>query len=302
MISAPVHSPATEAELSLQLDNEPWCAAYAFRLRWPQGFVCPTCGAAAQNCARPEKPLCRACGRSSSITAGTLLHGSKKSLATWLRALWWLSGERTSISITKLKKHLGFSSYQTGWAWMRKLRQIIEIVNRRKCRGVVLVDALAADDLGVLNQLLVAVESIARGRSTGRVRMELCSSVDQELIVRFCRRTVTAGSIIIVPGRPPFTDIDLQETMYTVDHATFHHEDALKIGACYRLWRRQNKSRLPAPRCTQQLADEFYFFHNVLLYMDRVHLFETLVSAALSPRQGDFTHAEEKRVSQGGVS
>ena len=302
MVSAPVQSPTTEAELRLQLDDESWCAAYAFRLRWPQGFVCPTCGAATQSSARPEKPLCRACGRSSSITAGTILHGSKKSLATWLRALWWLSGERTSISITKVKKHLGFSSSQTGWAWMRKLRYIMAMVNRRKCRGVVLVDALAADDPGVPSELLVAVESVARGRSTGRVQMKLTAAVDQELIARFCRQAVSASSIIIAPGRPPFTDVDLQDTMYTVDHSTHHHEDALKIGACYRLWRRQNKSRLSATQYTQHLADEFCFFHNGLLYMDRVHLFEMLVLAALSPRQGDFNHAEEKWISLGGVS
>ena len=88
MVSAPLHSPAPAAQGGLQFHDESWCAAYASRLKWPQGFVCRACGAAAQRCLRPDKPLCPACGRSSSITAGTLLHGSKKSLATWLQALW----------------------------------------------------------------------------------------------------------------------------------------------------------------------------------------------------------------------
>lgn len=302
MVSAPLHSPATAAQGGLQFHDESWCAAYAFRLKWPQGFVCPACGVAAQRCLRPDKPLCPACGRSSSITAGTLLHGSKKSLATWLQALWWLSGERQSISIARLKKHLGFRSSQTGWAWMRKLRRIIELVNRRKCRGVVLVDALAADDPGAEKMVLVAIESVARGRSTGRVHMKFCTCVDREVVASFCRQVVTARSVIIVPGRPPFTEIDLQEMIYTVDRSAVHHEDVLKICGCYRVWRRQNKSRLSEPLCSQYLADEFCYFHNGLLYMDRVHLFETLVSAALSPRSIGHTTRQEKRTSPGGVS
>ena len=112
MTGSIIDRPKTAAELAIRLEDQSWCTSYAFRIRWPQGFVCPACATEHQGYVQPEKPLCRACGRNSSITAGTILHGSKKSIATWLQALWWLSGERTSVSIGKLKRHLGFNSYQ----------------------------------------------------------------------------------------------------------------------------------------------------------------------------------------------
>ncbi|NNF48013.1 MAG: transposase [Desulfofustis sp.] len=301
MIDSLVHTPKSEAECALRLYDESWCAAYAVRLRWPQGFVCPVCAASHQGYVQSEKPLCRACGRSSSITAGTLLHGSKKSIATWLRALWWLSGEHTSVSIAKLKHHLGFRSYQTGWAWMKKLRFILHQVNRTQCRGIVLVDAVAADDCDKGDQLLTSVESIARGRSTGRLRIKVSAVLNQEFIAQFCRQAVTPGSIIIVPGRTPFDGFHMQEIVCTVDDSIFHHEDVLRISACYRLWRRQKKFRCTAQHNDQDLVDEFCYFYNRSLYTDRVHLFETLVSVALNHSHDDFRSLIEQSAAPGGV-
>ena len=301
MIGSLVHTPKSEANCALQLNDESWCATYAFKLRWPHGFVCPACSTAHRGYEQPEKPLCSACGRSSSITAGTLLHGSKKSITSWLQALWWLSGERTSISISKLKRHLGFRSYQTCWAWMKKLRIIIHLVNQIQCRGIVLVDAVAVNDRDQGDQLLTAVESIARGRSTGRLQMKLTAALNQEIVAQFCRLAVTAGSIIIVPGRAPFNAFHMQEIVCTIDDSIVHHEDVLRISACYRLWLRQKKFHCSAQQSGQDLVDEFCYFYNVPLYTDRVHLFETLVSVALNHSHDDVISLLEQSATQGGV-
>ena len=229
------------------------------------------------------------------------MHGSKKSIAAWLRALWWLSGERSSISIAKLKRHLGFNSYQTCWAWMKKLRHILHLVNQTPCRGIVLVDAVAADDQGQGDQLLIAVESIARGRSTGRLQINVLEVLSQEVIAQFCRQAVTQGSVIIVPGRTPFNAFHLQEIVCTVDESTFHHEDVLRISACYRLWRRQQKFHCSARKSGRDLVDEFCFFYNGSLYTDRVHLFETLVSVALNHSPDEFRSQTEQSDAPGGV-
>ncbi|MGI9535918.1 MAG: hypothetical protein ACR2PB_02525 [Desulfocapsaceae bacterium] len=293
MVESIIATPKTADELAIRLEDDSWCASYAFRIRWPHGFVCLTCGAFHPESEFQIKPLCRACGRCSSITAGTLLHGSKKSLSTWLRALWWASGESSSISIMKLKNYLGFSSYQTGWAWMKKLRHAIELVNRKKCTGITLVDSAPAEVQGQGEQLLVAVESIARGRTTGRLRMKLCRSLDQELISRFCRAGVTAGSIIVFPGRKPFTSVHLQEMLYTVDDASLFHEDIDTICTSYRRWRRREKYSWSHLRCSQNLVEEFCFFHNGALTAGRVDIFETLVLAALTHQPADFDGLKE---------
>ena len=300
MIGTLVNSPKTDHEFADNLKHESWCASYAFRIRWPHGFVCPTCGAAHPESGFQQRPICRACGRSSSITAGTLLHGSKKSLGTWFRALWWLSGERSSISVTKLRSYLGFRSYQTGWAWLGKLRIIIQVTNRKQCHGIVLVDSVPITLSGNGAQLLTAVESVARGRATGRLQMKLCDSLSREVVTRFCNQAVMPGSIIIVPGRAPFTSVGMVDTIYTVEDSSLHHEEILRISASYRLWRRRNKSWSPR-HYSQSLADEFCFFHNGTLCTSRVHLFETLVVAALSQSPGDFDLFRETEALPGGL-
>ena len=301
MTGSIIDRPKTAAELAIRLEDESWCTSYAFRIRWPQGFVCPACGACHPETGFQNKTLCRACGRCSSITAGTLLHGSKKSLSIWLRALWWASGECSSFSIMKLRNYLGFSSYQTGWAWMKKLRQIIELVNRKKCRGITLVDAAPARGPAQGNQLLVAVESIARGRTTGRLRMKLCQSLNQELISQFCTDGVAGGSIVIFPRRKPFTSIHLQEILYTVDESSSSHEDIEKICASYHRWRRHEKFRWSHLCCSQDLVEEFCFFHNGALTADRVDIFETLVVAALTSQSAGLDELTEMLAHPGGA-
>lgn len=300
MIGSIANNPPPEVELDDRLDNESWCLSYAFRLRWPQGFVCPSCGAAHPKSSFQEKPLCRACGRSTSITAGTLLHGSKKSLGTWLRALWWLSGERCSISIMKLKNHLGFSSYQTGWAWMKKLRFIMALANRTKCRGIVLVDSVPVERPVTDEQLLSAIESVAHGHATGRLQMQLNDSLSREAIAQFCRQTVTPGSVIIGPGRAPFTSVRMEEMIYTTEDSSFHHEEILRLCASYQLWRRRNKCRWSPRLSTQSLVDEFCFFHNGTLCTNREPLFEDLVFKALTHPPLNLESLKELPASPGG--
>jgi len=301
MVGSIIDRPKTADELANRLEDESWCASYAYSIRWPQGFVCPTCGTAQPESGFQDKPLCRACGRYSSITAGTLLHGSKKSLSTWLRALWWVSGENSSLSIMKLRKYLGFTSYQTGWAWMKTLRRAIELTNQKKCQGITLVDSAPASDSAEGDQLLVAVESIARGRTTGRLHMKLYRSLDQEVISRFCRDALAAGSIIIFPGRQPFSSVHLQEILYTVDDSSGFHEDIETICTSYRRWRRRKKYNWSHLCCSQDLVEEFCFFHNGALTAGRVDIFETLVLVALSHKPAGFDVPKETPTHHGGA-
>lgn len=301
MSGSTINSSTTANALGVRLKDESWCLSYAFKRRWPKGFVCPTCGAAHPGSGCQEKPLCRACGRSSSITAGTLLHGSKKSLSTWLQAFWWVSGERTSISIKKLLEYLGFKSFQTGWAWMKIVRRTIELANQKKCRGVVLVDAVPIDCQGKGDQLLCALESIARGRTIGRLHMKVHRSVNQEVITRFCEQTVEPGSVAVFPGRAPFISVRLEDILCTVDDSCSCHEDIARICSSFRRWRRTCKGWSWHQGCSQDLLEEFCFFHNGMLSSSRGHIFDTLVAAALTVPAAHYGRFREPLVRPGGA-
>ena len=57
---------------------------------------------------------CAACGRQTSVTAGTLFHRSKLDLRLWFRAMWWVTGHKhgTSALGLTLVPSDGSSKYQ----------------------------------------------------------------------------------------------------------------------------------------------------------------------------------------------
>ena len=65
--------------------DEAACAAWLFTARWPAGFRCPAC-AHEKGWPHGGKPFtfeCAACGKQTSVTAGTIMHGSKLPLTAW---------------------------------------------------------------------------------------------------------------------------------------------------------------------------------------------------------------------------
>lgn len=60
--------------------DEHACVSYLFNKRWPMGFACPFCGVVQPEVAPAYTVVCRYCRKQTSITAKTLMHGSKK---TW---------------------------------------------------------------------------------------------------------------------------------------------------------------------------------------------------------------------------
>ena len=67
------------SEFQTSFPDERSCAAFLFERRWPQGFVCPTCGGgrAVLLKSRAHTYECLDCGRQTSLTAGTAMHRSK---------------------------------------------------------------------------------------------------------------------------------------------------------------------------------------------------------------------------------
>ncbi|MBM4351936.1 MAG: transposase, partial [Deltaproteobacteria bacterium] len=59
---------------------------------WPGGFVCPRCGA--NQAWRTKRWLwyCRNCGTQTSVTAGTIFHGTRKPLRLWFRTMQFVTG------------------------------------------------------------------------------------------------------------------------------------------------------------------------------------------------------------------
>ncbi len=278
-----VQLPTSADEFVPLLQDESWCTSYAFKLRWPDGFICPACGFHDQQAQPQKRIVCRFCSRCTSITAGTLLHGSKKKLSRWFQAVWWVSCEPASLTIKNLQQRLRLNSYQTAWLWMTKLRAAMKLMEQPKCRGIVLIDAETDDDSNLRQpaQLLAAVESIADGWANGRLKMMFCDRLEADVVASFCQHSVDPDSTIAAPGREPFTAVNLVDLLYTVDSTKMFHEVVQKIFASFRRWCAQKRCHSSHFRSLQDRLEEFCFLQNCALYSSKLHLFEALASAML---------------------
>ncbi len=119
------------------------CEAALEKARWPEGFRCPRCGGTAHCVLRGgSRKLyqCNGCHHQSSLTAGTVLQGTKLGLTVWFLAIYLLSQAKTGLSALALKRHLGVS-YPTAWLIHHKLMQAMaEREERYVLEGQVQVD------------------------------------------------------------------------------------------------------------------------------------------------------------------
>lgn len=106
--------------------NEEDCERAFFQAKWPHGFRCPRCGGVAFYCiASRNRRLfeCRSCTHQTSLTAGTILEGTRTPLLKWFQALFLM---QTGIS-AKLLAEVIQVTYKTAWLINHKLRHAIQV-------------------------------------------------------------------------------------------------------------------------------------------------------------------------------
>ena len=134
--------PKTLMDLERRFATEEACREYLFRLRWPSGFHCPACG---HEKAWPRADglfECGECGHKTSVKAGTIFEGSRKPLALWFRAIWWVTSQKNGASALGLQRILGLGSYETAWTWMHKLRRAMVRPGRDRLSGSVQLEGI----------------------------------------------------------------------------------------------------------------------------------------------------------------
>ena len=204
---ASVDYPGTYQQLLEWFPDDRACVAYLEKLRWPDGFCCPAC--AGEKYWRTGRSLlmCAACGRKTSVTAGTIFHRTRTPLSTWFAAIWFLTSQKNGISAQGLQRVLGFGSYETAWAWMHKLRRAMVRPERERLTGDVELDQIfvggrATGRLGASTSkvpIMVAVER-GEGQRLGRVRMQVADRPKSSALLDFARATIAEGSTIHTDG------------------------------------------------------------------------------------------------------
>lgn len=122
--------------------DEAACAAYLAAVRWPHGFICPRCGHSKAWLLQTKAWTyeCAGCRKQTSVTAGTILHGSKLPLTLWFWAAYLMATHSNGISALQLQHQLALGSYKTAWLLCAKLRASMVAPERNPLYGLVEVD------------------------------------------------------------------------------------------------------------------------------------------------------------------
>ena len=220
------------AEFKKSFSDEESCAAFLFKQRWPDGFVCPGCGERRMVGlkSRPRLHECLDCGRQTSVTAGTTMHRSKLPLTTWFWAAHLMATHSNGMSARQLEDQLGVT-YKTAWLLTQKLRRSMIDPNREPLEGVVEVDQAeipfregdAFFEPGNAGKILVigAVEVIDRASNqakprrkhakyldtrSGRLRLAMIADNSAGSIAAFVRANVKPGTTLLTDGHASPSD------------------------------------------------------------------------------------------------
>ena len=210
---AGIHYPKSVGEFQAWFASDADCLDYLEWLRWPDGFVCPTCGHDDGWRLGDGRYKCSVCMTRSSVTAGTIFDRTRTPLTVWFTACWLFATGKDGISALSLKRVLEIGSYQTAWAMLHRLRSVLVRPGRDLLSGTVQVDetyiggvepGLAGGRAPGKKVLTGIAVEVREPRGLGRCRIAPVADASAESLQGFVMDHVEPGSTIVTDGWPPY--------------------------------------------------------------------------------------------------
>jgi len=274
--------------------SEQACITYLFQKRWPWGFKCPFCGAVQLEIAPAYTVVCRYCRKQTSITAHTLMHGSKKSLVAWMRVAWQFCSQYEGASARQLQKLMELSCYQTAWSWLQKIRRGAALAESAPCRDLVLFDTLALprkpSSHDIWPDIGMALE-LSRSSATARVRLAVLTGSSPGTITDTVNNLVDRNATLLIKDRRWLSlhcriapDLQRQPTREQFERGQLVMQQAVSwLNTVYR--------RAIKAVYLQGYLDEFCFRKNTAAWPDHLavldHLLTGLMSTSGQKEKGD---------------
>jgi transposase-like protein len=196
-------------EFQERFSTEVACLEYLAGSRWPDGFVCPECGGR-RSWVLERRHLweCSDCHVQTSVTAGTVMHGTRTPLRLWFWAAYLVATHHPGISAKQLQRQLGLSRYETSWLILQKLRRAMVAPEREPLTDEVEVDEfyLGGEQERLKGgrqrgkKALVGVVIEVRGPGSGRVRLQVLKDASLGSLNDLVKTTTAPGAIVHTDG------------------------------------------------------------------------------------------------------
>ena len=204
--------PGTLLEFEERFATEEACRDYLARCRWNGRPRCSRCDSAHVWSGRGGTLFeCARCGHQTSLTSGTLFHGTRKPLRLWFRAIWEICVHRHGISAADLQRILGLGSDETAWAWAHRIRRAMVREHREGLQGCVQVDEVHVGGKNADKAMvLVAAEE------GGRVRLIHTPGNHEDCIKHVVGEQIDADAALNTDGHAAYNTRTLEARDHNV--------------------------------------------------------------------------------------
>lgn len=280
--------PKTLLEFEERFTTEASCVEYLQALRWPQGFVCPKCHKKDAWHTRRGLFHCTQCGTQTSVSAGTILHRTRKPLVLWFRAMWHITSQKYGSNALGLQRVLDLGSYHTAWQWMHKLRRVMVRPGRDRLSGIVEVDETYVGGKrqgkrgrGAEGKELVGIAVEDKGEEgLGRIRLQHLEDASAASLTAFIKAAVETGSTIRTDdwsGYGALAKNGFQHVVADSYDLTIAH----LVAALLKRWLLGTYQGTPRPSHLLYYLDEYTFRFNRRTSASRGKLFFRLVQQVM---------------------
>lgn len=289
--------PRTSLEFQSRFSTEEACRDYLMQLRWPDGFICPSCGGREGWEATRGRLVCAACRYQTTVIAGTIFAGTRKPLRMWFHAIWQVVSEKNGASAMSVKQALGLRSYATAWTWLHKLRRAMVRPGRDRLSGLVEVDESYVGGLesGVYGRkadkkALVVMAVEVRSRRIGRIRLGCIEAATRAQLHAFLRECVDTCSTIHTDGFRAYRNLEQWGYEHQVsnllaagkkDAATEQLPHVHRVASLLKRWLLGTHQGATKNRHLPYYLDEFTFRFNRRTSKSRGKLFWRLLQQAV---------------------
>ncbi len=253
------------------------CLDYLADSRWPEGFRCPACGGRRAWVLERRHPWeCAECHRQTSITAGTVMHGTRTPLRLWFWAAYLVATHTPGIPAVQLQRRLGISRYETAWLILQKLRRAMVAPEREPLSDEVEVDETLVGGVREGRHVarrhgekaLVGIIVEVRGQGSGRLRLTVLPDAGRDTLTRWVQELVVPGAVVHTDGWPGYGRLADAGYRHRPRLQRRDHPDAQKLlprahraASNLKTWL-QGTHRGVSPEHLQVHLDEFVFRHN----------------------------------------
>ena len=284
------------------------CAAYIRKLRWPEGFICPSCGksSVAWETTR-NRLICPFCRHRTTVSAGTIFDKTRTPLTTWFETAWHVCTAKNGMSAKTLERTIG-TRYRVAWTMLQRFRVAMVNAERKQLSGCVEVDETLVGGVkrggkrgrGAVKSIVVIAVELKEPKGFGRVRLRHVPDASGASLIPFVNDVVAPGSTIQTDGWSGYSCLDPTKFTREItiqsssdDPAHVSMPGVHRIASLLKRWILGTHQGCVVPEHLQSYLEEFTFRFNRRSSKSRGLLFRRLIERAVVTgpvTESDVTH------------